>query len=377
MKTVTKLLKRPMVGILISIVLGFIVGAFVLSIAGYNPLEAYGAMITGIFSKPKYLAQVVIRSTPLILTGLSVAFAFKTGLFNIGAEGQVLIGMVAALIVGYKFPMPPVIHFVAVAGAAMLAAALWGGIVGYLKSKLGIHEVITSIMLNWIALYLNNYFITMPWLKKPETESSFEALESSWIVILNHWKTSPEGRDWLLSGDHPILADVLIRSDINYGIIIAVVVAVIVWFILNRTTKGFELRAVGFNKAAAEFSGIDVKKNTVQSMMIAGALAGLAGAIIITGAMPHRITTLAVSPGYGFDGISVALIANSSPLGVILSGLLFGGLKYGGSAIQSAIGAPSEIINIVLGTIIFFIAMSGAYRMIADKLEKRRGKDNE
>lgn len=376
MKQFEKLLRKPLTGILLSILLGFIVGAVVLGIAGYNPFEAYAAMFSGIFSKPKYLAQVVIRSTPLILTGLSVAFAFKTGMFNIGAEGQVIIGMVAAVIVGYKFPMPPVLHFLAVIAAAMGAAALWGALVGLLRAKFGIHEVITGIMLNWVALYLNNYMITMPWLKKPEAESSYEVLESSWIVIANQWKNSQEGRAWLLNGEHPTLADVLIKSDLNYGIFIAILAAIVVWFILNRTTKGFALRAVGSNSEAARFNGINVNRNIVHSMAIAGALAGLAGAIIITGAMPHRITTLAVSPGYGFDGISVALIANASPLGVILSALLFGGLKYGGYSIQSALGAPSEIINIVLGTIIFFIAMSGLYRMLADRLEKKRGKHN-
>ena len=134
------------------------------------------------------------------------------------------------------------------------------------------------------------------------------------------------------------------------------------------------MRAVGAGSEAARFAGIRVDRNIVQSLAIAGALAGLAGAIVITGAMPHRITTLTAQPGYGFDGISVALMANTSPLGVIASALLFSGLQYGGSAIQAELGAPSEIINIVIGTIIFFIAMSGAFKMLADYLEKRRGR---
>ena len=228
MKQLEKALRRPITGILISIVMGFIVGAIVLSIAGYNPAAAYASMISGIFSKPKYIVQVIIRATPLIFTGLSISFAFKTGMFNIGAEGQAIMGMVAAVVVGYCIELPPVIHFIAVALAAIAAAGLWGALVGVLKAKFGIHEVISGIMLNWITLYFNNFMIGMPWLKKPQTEASYEVLPSSWIVILNEWKTSDAGREWLLDGTHPILGDVLIKTDLNYGIFLAIASAFLV-----------------------------------------------------------------------------------------------------------------------------------------------------
>ena len=376
MKQIEKALRRPITGILISIVMGFIVGAVVLIIAGYSPLAAYREMILGVFSKPKYMVQVIIRATPLIFTGLSISFAFKTGMFNIGAEGQAIMGMVTAAVVGYCIELPPVIHFIAVALAAIVVAGLWGALVGVLKAKFGIHEVISGIMLNWIALYFNNFMISMPWLKKPEAEASYEVLESSWLVVLNSWKTSDAGREWLLDGTHPVLSDVLIRTDLNYGIFLAIAAAALVWFLLTRTTKGYEMRAVGSGADAARFAGINVNKNLILSLAIAGALAGLAGAVVITGSMPHRISVLTAQPGYGFDGISVALMANTSPFGVIASALLFAGLQYGGSSIQAELGAPSEIINIVIGTIIFFIAMSGAFRMLADYLEKRRGRSD-
>ena len=376
MKQIEKALRRPITGILISIVMGFIVGAVVLTIAGYSPLAAYREMILGVFSKPKYMVQVIIRATSLIFTGLSISFAFKTGMFNIGAEGQAIMGMVTAAVVGYCIELPPVIHFIAVALAAIVVAGLWGALVGVLKAKFGIHEVISGIMLNWIALYFNNFMISMPWLKKPEAEASYEVLESSWLVVLNSWKTSDAGREWLLDGTHPVLSDVLIRTDLNYGIFLAIAAAALVWFLLTRTTKGYEMRAVGSGADAARFAGINVNKNLILSLAIAGALAGLAGAVVITGTMPHRISVLTAQPGYGFDGISVALMANTSPFGVIASALLFAGLQYGGSSIQAELGAPSEIINIVIGTIIFFIAMSGAFRMLADYLEKRRGRSD-
>ena len=376
MKQIEKALRRPITGILISIVMGFIVGAVVLTIAGYSPLAAYREMILGVFSKPKYMVQVIIRATPLIFTGLSISFAFKTGMFNIGAEGQAIMGMVTAAVVGDCIELPPVIHFIAVALAAIVVAGLWGALVGVLKAKFGIHEVISGIMLNWIALYFNNFMISMPWLKKPEAEASYEVLESSWLVVLNSWKTSDAGREWLLDGTHPVLSDVLIRTDLNYGIFLAIAAAALVWFLLTRTTKGYEMRAVGSGADAARFAGINVNKNLILSLAIAGALAGLAGAVVITGTMPHRISVLTAQPGYGFDGISVALMANTSPFGVIASALLFAGLQYGGSSIQAELGAQSEIINIVIGTIIFFIAMSGAFRMLADYLEKRRGRSD-
>ena len=376
MKQIEKALRRPITGILISIVMGFIVGAVVLTIAGYSPLAAYREMILGVFSKPKYMVQVIIRATSLIFTGLSISFAFKTGMFNIGAEGQAIMGMVTAAVVGYCIELPPVIHFIAVALAAIVVAGLWGALVGVLKAKFGIHEVISGIMLNWIALYFNNFMISMPWLKKPEAEASYEVLESSWLVVLNSWKTSDAGREWLLDGTHPVLSDVLIRTDLNYGIFLAIAAAALVWFLLTRTTKGYEMRAVGSGADAARFAGINVNKNLILSLAIAGALAGLAGAVVITGTMPHRISVLTAQPGYGFDGISVALMANTSPFGVFASALLFAGLQYGGSSIQAELGAPSEIINIVIGTIIFFIAMSGAFRMLADYLEKRRGRSD-
>ena len=376
MKQIEKALRRPITGILISIVMGFIVGAVVLTIAGYSPLAAYREMILGVFSKPKYMVQVIIRATPLIFTGLSISFAFKTGMFNIGAEGQAIMGMVTAAVVGYCIELPPVIHFIAVALAAIVVAGLWGALVGVLKAKFGIHEVISGIMLNWIALYFNNFMISMKKKKKPEAEASYEVLESSWLVVLNSWKTSDAGREWLLDGTHPVLSDVLIRTDLNYGIFLAIAAAALVWFLLTRTTKGYEMRAVGSGADAARFAGINVNKNLILSLAIAGALAGLAGAVVITGTMPHRISVLTAQPGYGFDGISVALMANTSPFGVIASALLFAGLQYGGSSIQAELGAPSEIINIVIGTIIFFIAMSGAFRMLADYLEKRRGRSD-
>jgi simple sugar transport system permease protein len=373
MKTVAKILKKPVTSTFIAIFFGFLVSAIVLSAAGYNSIDAFSALFNGIFSRPKYISNTIIKATPIILTGLSVAFAFKTGLFNIGAEGQYIIGTIAATIVGIKINLPAVLEIPVVILSGVVAGAIFGGIVGVLKAKFGIHEVITSIMLNWIALYLCNFVVASDVFHQPDSTSTYMINESGFTSILSNWKTSDAGIKAL--SNTPWLSEVLIKTDVNIGIIIAIIMAVVISILLYKSTKGYELRAVGLNKDAAEFAGINVNRNIIQSMVIAGALSGLAGALIITGTAPHKLSTLAAFENYGFNGLSVALIAGSSPIGCIFGGLLYGGLLYGGQSVQSAIGAPSEIINIMIGTIVFFVALTKVVPALADRLVKRGEKN--
>ncbi|OPJ55769.1 ABC transporter permease [Alkalithermobacter paradoxus] len=334
---------------LISIVLGFIVGGIVLSFAGFNPFEGYGAMINGVFGEPRYIAWTIVRATPLILTGLSVAFAFRTGLFNIGAEGQFIVGALTAALVGYFVKLPAIIHIPLTLLSGCLAGALWAVIAGVLKAKFGVNEVISTIMLNWIALYLQNYVIMLEGFRRPNSESSYDIQATAGINI-----------DWLRSIVGP-------ATRVNWGIVISLILVVIVAYILYKTVLGFELRAVGFNKYGAEYAGINVNRSMVTSMAIAGLLAGAAGAMHVMG-VSRRVTILAAMEGYGFDGIAVSLIGNNTPLGVTLGALLFGGLKYGGSKLQT-IGAPTEVINIVIGSIIYFIAASRLVKIVVQKIK--------
>lgn len=373
MKTVAKILKKPVTSTFIAIFFGFLVSAIVLSAAGYNSIDAFSALFNGIFSRPKYISNTIIKATPIILTGLSVAFAFKTGLFNIGAEGQYIIGTIASTIVGIKLNLPVVLEVPVVILSGVIAGAIFGGIVGVLKAKFGIHEVITSIMLNWIALYLCNFVVASDVFHQPDSTSTYMINESGFTSILSNWKTSDAGIKAL--SNTPWLSEVLIKTDVNIGIIIAIIMAVVISILLYKSTKGYELRAVGLNKDAAEFAGINVNRNIIQSMVIAGALSGLAGALIITGTAPHKLSTLAAFENYGFNGLSVALIAGSSPIGCIFGGLLYGGLLYGGQSVQSAVGAPSEIINIMIGTIVFFVALTRIVPVLADRLMKRGEKN--
>lgn len=369
MEKLVKILKKPVTSTFIAIICGFIVASVVLCIAGYNPIEAFSALFEGIFSKPKYISNTIIKATPIILTGVSVAFAFKTGLFNIGAEGQYIAGTIAATIVGIKLNLPAIIQIPVVILAGMVAGAIFGGIVGLLKAKFGIHEVITSIMLNWIGLYLSNFVVRSETFHQPDSTSTYMINESGLTTILGNYKTTEEGIRFF--SQHKWLSDIMIKTDVNIGIIVAIIMAIVVWVLLYKSSKGYELRAVGLNKDAAEFAGINVNKNMIQAMLIAGALCGLAGALAITGTSPHKLSTMAAFENNGFNGLSVALIAGSSPIGCIFAGLLFGGLLYGGQSVQSAIGAPSEIINIMIGTIVFFVALTKMVPVLADRLLKR------
>lgn len=370
MQLVAKILKKPITSTFIAILCGFIVASIILAFAGYNPFETTVVMFKGIFARPKAITNVIIKATPIILTGVSVAFAFKTGLFNIGAEGQYIVGAVAAVVFGLTFNFHPLIQVPMLILTGMVAGGVYGSIVGLLKSKFGIHEVITSIMLNWIALYLSNYISNNGSFHKPNTTGSYPINNSGIITLFKKLKGSKEGIESLKK--NPYVADIVLKTDINYGILIAIAVAIIVWFLLYKTTKGYELRAVGFNMHASKCVGISVNKNILQSMLIAGAISGLAGAITVMGMMPHNISVLSIFENNGFNGLSVALIANSSPIGCILAGLLFSGLIYGGRSVQFEIGAPTEIINIMIGTIVFFVALTRIIPAVADRLERRR-----
>ena len=360
---------------ILAIVLGIIIGSIILLISGTNPVEAYKVIFLGAFGKPKYISWTIVKAVPLILTGLSVAFAFNTGLFNIGAEGQYIVGSIGALVVGLLLDLPPVVHGLVALLVGALCGYLWGTIVGILKAKFQVNEVISSIMMNWIAFYLSNYLLSFPILRSIESDNSYPIKQSASIKIAGAWKMSESGRAYL--AQHKFLKDIL-NPPLNFGIIIAIIAALVVWYILKKTTLGYELRAVGFNEKAAEYGGIDINKSIVKSMGIAGILAGLAGAITVLG-VSGDIGIMAAQEGYGFDGMAVALIAGNNPLGTIPAALLYAGLTYGGGKLTT-IGTYSEVVNIIIGIMILFIAMPKLLDMIKfffTKWSKKDGKNLE
>lgn len=371
MDKISKILKHQFTFIMIAIFIGFLVAAIVLGVSGYNPLEVYRILFKGMFSKPRYMMNIIIKASPIILTGISVAFALRVGLFNIGVEGQYIVGTISATIVGILFDFPPFIQFPLILIVGTLAGGLYGALAGYLKAKRGIHEVITGIMFNWIAFYGGNYIVSLPRFHEPGTTTTYLINPSGLDPIFN-WKMSDTGQRILQ--ENVFLREILGRTSANIGIIMAILVALLITFILKKTTKGYELRAVGLNKYASEAAGINVEKNTIQTLLIAGAIAGLAGALSITG-VSQRLHELMALENYGFNGLSVALMAGGSPIGCIFAGLLFAGLTYGGGTIQLEIGAPSEIIDILIGTIVFCMALVTIIPILINKINQRGGKE--
>lgn len=246
----------------IAIIIGFVAGAVLLAVAGINPGLAYGKLLNGVFGQVKYITWSIVYAAPLILTGLSVAFSFRTGVFNIGAEGQFVVGSIAACTVGILFDLPAPIHILLCIAAAVAAGAVWGIIVGFLKVKRGINEVLSYIMFNWIAFYLSNYIVNLSAIRRTGGgEASKDVADSARIL-------APE-----------FITKLTRCTAANWGIVIAVAAAVLVWFVISKTTLGYQLRAVGFSKTAAEYGGINTNKMFLTAMAISGALAGLGGAV--------------------------------------------------------------------------------------------------
>ncbi|MCI8746015.1 MAG: ABC transporter permease [Lachnospiraceae bacterium] len=340
---------------LIAIGAGFVIGAVFLLIAGISPAVAYGKLFNSIFGKPKYLFWTLIYASPLIFTGLSVAFSFRTGVFNIGAEGQFVVGALTACSLGILVDLPAVIHVPLCIIAAAAAGMIWSLIVGILKVKRGIHEVLSFIMFNWIAFYLSNYVVNLAVIhKEGGGEASKDVLDSARLLF-------PEG-----------LRKAFDCSAANWGIVMAILAAVIIWVIIEKTTLGYKLKAVGFNSNGALYAGINADRSVLTALGISGALAGLGGAVQILG-MSGRLSQFAGQEGFGFEGITVALIGSSSPIGCIFSGLFYGAMKYGGSKL-SIVKAPSEVVDIIMGCVILFIAISQIFRVLFARFGKKEGK---
>ena len=287
------------------------------------------------------LSETIVTATPLILTGLSVALAFKSGLFNIGAQGQFIFGAIGASYVGFHFHLPIGIHILVAALAGALFAAFWGGIVGLLKARTGAHEVILTIMMNYIA----SYFIL--WILKTQS-------------FLRPGRIDPIAPEVNQSARLPLLAGANFR--LNFGIFIALAAAVFVWWLLTKTTIGFKFRAVGANGQAAKTAGISVPFVITSTMMICGALAGLGGAVQVLGS--EYALNADIAGSFGFDAITVALLGRAQPLGTVFAALLFGALHAGGRTMQSSTGVPLDIVLVTQALIVLFIAAPAFVRYL-------------
>lgn len=334
----------PIIAVLFAMVIG---GIFMVGI-GANPLEAYRVLFDSAFGNQRNLFETLLNTIPLIFTGLSVAFAFRCGLFTIGGEGQFLVAYLAAAVVGAYVNIPVWwIHIPVTLIAAMLAGALWGGIPGLLKAKLGVHEVISTIMFNYIGLYVVNLLIRTVFMAPGSLPATPKILNTARFARFIRF------------------------SRFNYSIFVALGAALLIYWLLWKTSTGFEVRAVGLNSSAAEYGGINVAKNIVLAMAISGALAGLAGATQVMG-LEYRALQPFGFIGFGFTGIAVALLGKNHPVGILLAAFLFGILQRGANMMQSIAGVPKEVIFIIQAIIIFFVASDYAVRKIYRKFKMKK-----
>jgi len=340
----------------IAVILGFLTATLLLRAIGRNPSGMYQALlqvVSGFDSRRgtwnvRYVGEWLVVSIPLILCALSMGFAVRSGLFNIGAEGQYIAGVTAAQITAIFFPPVPVLHLAAAVCAAMLAGAVWGGITGFLKARYKVSEVVAAIMLNYIALYLHR-IITM----RIPGSSTFRTVDFPVTASLSS----------------SVLAYLTNGSRLNYGLWFAAAAVVIYGIIMEKTALGFSLRAVGFNREAAQYAGIRVKLNITAAMMIAGAFAGLAGACVSLGVFSYgRI--LSSFDNYGFDGIVVALCGNCTGAGIAVMGLLFGTLKSAQPLMQAR-QIPGEITSIIMALVVVFLSLRSVIQMFVEWRMKR------
>lgn len=338
---------------IIAILLGFLAGAIIMLASGTNPITGYSALIEGIVGEKYYLGETLRMMTPLIFSGVAVAFAFRTGLFNIGVEGQLIMGWLASVAVGVYFDLPMVLHLPLAILAGAAAGAIWGFIPGILKAKLQVHEVIVTIMLNHTALHVSNY------------------------IVREFMLASGQRSDFVrptASLESEFLSSITDFSRLHWGFFISIFACVLMWFILWKTKKGYELRAVGFNRDASAYAGMNVSRNITSVMVISGAFAGVGGAMEGLGTYGY-VQVLNAFSNIGFDGIAVALLGANSAIGIFLSSFLFGGLKVGAGNMQAVAGIAPELIDIIIALIIFFVASSYFIRWILNRLQsKKEGK---
>jgi ABC-type uncharacterized transport system permease subunit len=322
------------------------IGALILIAAHFNPLLAYQAMYQGAFTDFRSFTEVLLEATPLICIGSGLAVAFRCGIWNIGGEGQFYVGAVTGTAIGiYLMFLPGWILLPLVLIGGVIGGALWAMLAGYLKNRFGANEVVTTVMLNYVAIIGTSYLVSGPMIEPggryPQT---VQISRGAW------------------------LPQFLPPTRLNIGFIIAILLAVGLYLLIFKSSTGYAIRAVGINPEAARFAGIQVKRNILLAMAISGGAAGLGGAIQIAG-VTYRLFQQ-ISPGFGFTAIAVSLLVNNNPLGIILAGILFGGLSTGSRLMQMNVGVPSVLVNIIQGLVVLSVVAFGAYRIITVEREE-------
>ena len=332
---------------LAAVAAALVVGAVMLALLGVAPAEAYAAMFEGAFGSLNAVADTLVKATPLLLVAVGICIAFRGGMLNIGGEGQLIVGALAATAtILFAPPLPSWALIPLGLGLGFLAGAMWGAVPGLLKARLQVNEILTTIMMNAIAVQLLNFLLRGP-MMDPE-----QVLAGSFI---------PQTARFTIAADLPRL----VPTRLHAGFLLAILVAVLAWVLLWRTTIGFRIRAVGLNPFASRRAGIRVSRYSVMAMVLSGALAGLAGAVMVMG-VNHRMFTDGSSAGFtgsaGFNGIVAALFGQLHPLGAIPAAVFFGGLIVGANAMQRAVQIPSAMITALNGLLVIFVVSSDIWR---------------
>lgn len=325
--TIKKMLKP-----LLSILLALILGAIVIVLVGENPLEIYAAMFRGAFGSTNAVAGTLVKTTTMIFVGLSYGFAYRCGLVNIGIEGQLYMGGLFSAIAAIYVRLPAVLHVPVCLIAGFAGGALWGGIVGWLKNRFKASEMITTVMMNYIAIYIVAFMVNGPIKEEKGTYPQSESIQES-----------------------AQLMNLLPKTQLTIGILLAAAAIVIYTLYWRRTAAGFQMSVTGDNQRVAEYAGIPVKRMVLLSMLISGGLGGLAGSMEVLG-VQHKVME-GLSAGYGFDGIAVSLLGNNGGAGIFFSSLLFGAMRYGGNAIQMFTSLPIAVIYILQALVILFVVV--------------------
>ena len=360
MKRIISLLRRyvrPLSESIVSVLIGVFIGSIIILLAGYSPLVFYEALFSGSFKHTRAFLDTLSYMIPLTMTALSFAVAARASVFNIGAEGQMYIGALIANIIGIYVRLPRLIHPLVAVIAAFLAGGFWGWLAGILKTKRKVNEVVSTIMLNWIAFYIVNYVSTYHLFDPAAPYKTAYVLESSRFP--------------------PLVKGTSLTADF----ILALIIAIVVFFLVWKTSLGYEIRAVGLNPTAAEYGGVNPERIASIAMFIAGGCGGLAGAFLVLGRFGFITTTLTNILNWGFDGIAVSLVGRNHPIGIIFSSFFFAILNSGALEVQvetskgGQIGVPYELVLAVMGIIVIAISVPGLLDLIRARM--RRGKEVE
>ena len=332
---------------IVSILLAFLIGSVVILIIGQEPLTTFRTMFSGAFGSVTSVGNTLAKTTTLTLSGLSYAFAYRCGLINIGAEGQIYMGALSATLVVLYMPGPGVLVMSVALLAGFLGGAIWGLIVGVLKVRFGANEVITTGMLNYVAQYLVQWAVSGP-IQDPNSDAA-----QTVIFAQRYW-----------------MGNLLPSLKVNFGFLLMILCLVFFAVYLWKTTAGFGMQIVGANQLAAAYAGISVKKNTLMAMFVSGGFAGLAGAIEVLG-VQHRLLK-GMASNFGFDGVAVALLGYSNPFGMLLAGVLLGAMKSGGNAIQMFTGVPSSVVDLIRALVIVCVLVNILGRILQRVSKKQR-----